>query len=481
MQKVAQAYGLRDFLSVTKGCYNKRVINGMKLLSGVLAVLVFLLPQAAVFAETKEERRARLEAELQVVEQQILHQQVLVDDKRAERQSLERDVEILDAQISKAQLAIQARSIAIDQLSDQIGEKEVVIDILGERLDKQRQSLAELVRKTNEIDDFSLIEILLSNQNFSDFFNDMESFQSLKSSLNDSLNVLEDIRTDTQTQRLALENKQATEEELKTLQELEKEEIEVREAQKEKILTVTKGEEDAYQELLQSQQRTAAQIRLSLFELRDTGAIPFGQAYELAKNAGTLTGVRPALIMGILTQETKLGENLGVPGVWSTDMHPERDQPIFSVIANSVGFDANAVPVSRAPSYGWGGAMGPSQFIPSTWAIYGGYVNSITGQAKWGSGYTGTWSYDRNRDIIRNMLGKSGASDPYSPQDAFMATALLMRDNGADGGTYYTERLAALRYFAGWANAENSSYAFYGDGVMGHTERIQREINILEQ
>ena len=448
--------------------------------SVILMILLILMPSAAVFAETKEERRARLEAELQVVERQILQQQVLVEDKREERQSLERDVAILDAQIEKAQLGIQARSLAIEQLSDQIGEKEVVIDILGERLEKQRQSLAELVRKTNEVDDFSLIEILLSNQSFSDFFNDMESFQSLKASLNDSLVVLQDIKTDTETQRLALETKQATEEELRQLQELEKQEIEVREAEKERILNVTKGEEDVYQELLVAQQKTAAQIRLQLFELRDTGAIPFGEAYQLAKNAGALTGVRPALIMGILTQETKLGENLGVPGVWSTYMHPEREQPIFSVIADSVGFDANAVPVSRAPGYGWGGAMGPSQFIPSTWAIYGGYVNSLTGQAKWGSGYTGTWSYDASRDVIRNMLGKGSPSDPYRAQDAFMATALLMRDNGADGGTYYAERLAALRYFAGWGNAENPSYAFYGDGVMGHTERIQQEINILE-
>ena len=54
-----------------------------------------------------------------------------------------------------------------------------------------------------------------------------------------------------------------------------------------------------------------------------------------------------------------------------------------------------------------------------------------------------------------------------------------MRDNGAANGGYYNERLAALRYFAGWANASNPSYAFYGDGVMEHTERIQAEINII--
>lgn len=450
----------------------------------VVAVLVIMSVLGTPFSvdaiESREERKARLEAELEVIEKQILQQTVLVDNKKAERQSLERDVAVLDAQISKAQLAIQARSVAIEQLGDQIDEKADVIVILEDKLDKQRQSLAELVRKTNEVDDFSLIEILLSNQSFSSFFNDLESFQSLKASLDESLELLEEIKTDTEEQRSSLQVKQASEEELKNLQELEKQEIEVKESEKERILTVTKGEEAAYQDLLDQQQKTASQIRQQLFELRDSTAIPFGEAYELAKIAGARTGVRPALIMGILTQETRLGSNLGVPGVWSSDMHPDRDQPIFAVIAQTVGFDPNSVPVSRAPGYGWGGAMGPSQFIPSTWAIYGGYVNSITGQAKWGSGYTGTWSYSANSDIIRAMLGKSSPSNPYSNQDAFLATALLMRDNGADGGTYYTERLAALRYFAGWANAEKASYAFYGDGVMGHTERIQAEINIIE-
>ena len=114
--------------------------------------------------------------------------------------------------------------------------------------------------------------------------------------------------------------------------------------------------------------------------------------------------------------------------------------------------------------------MGPSQFIPSTWAIYGGYVRDGVGG----------WMYDKSQDRIRQLTGKASPSSPYDKQDAFMATALLMSDNGAVAGNYASERLAALRYFAGWGNASNPSYAFYGDGVMGHTERIQKEINILK-
>jgi len=60
-----------------------------------------------------------------------------------------------------------------------------------------------------------------------------------------------------------------------------------------------------------------------------------------------------------------------------------------------------------------------------------------------------------------------------------MATAMLMADNGAGTQTPAAERLAALRYFAGWGGATNRAYAFYGDGVMEFAAQFQRDINQL--
>lgn len=420
--------------------------------------------------ETKEERKARLEAELRDIEGQIANQQQLVEAKQGERQTLERDVAILDAKIKKAQLGLKARTIEIQKLGTQIGDKQIVLNELSERQERHRQSVAQLLRKTNEVDDFSFVEVVLANENLSKFFEDVDSFEIIKESLRDSYSELTEVKLDTEEQKVSLEDKQESEIELRKLQELEKKEIEARETEKTKILKVTKGEEVAYQALLKQQQKTAAQIRAMLFELRDSSAIPFPEAVRLAKYASGQTGVRAALILGILTQETRLGENLGVPGVWSKDMHPTRDQPIFKVITTTLGLDPNTIPVSRAPGYGYGGAMGPSQFIPSTWAMYGGYKKDAKG----------AWYYSADADIIRRMNGKSSPSNPYDNQDAFIATGLLMRDNGANAGSFAAERLAALRYFAGWGNASNPSYAFYGDGVMGHATRIQKEIEILE-
>lgn len=438
-----------------------------------------LLPYANLFAETDAERRTRLEKELSVVEQQIVGQTRLVESKRGERQSLERDLSIIEGEIKQAQLGIQARGVAIEQLSDQIGDKEVVVSILEERLVRQQSSLADLVRKSAVIEDYSLVEVMLSKSSFSDFFSEVAIYQDIKESLNDSLEALHQIREDTLGEKDSLENKQQTEAEMKLIQELEHEQIKHKENQKEKILVETKGEEAAYQQILNAQKQTASQLRNALFELLGGGGgISLPQAIDLAKYASRQTGVDVAMILAILEQETNIGKNLG--SCVFTDqsssrpvMHPTRDEPVFLGISKVLGFDPFTQKVS-CPIYqggervGWGGAMGPSQFIPSTWASYGGIVNS-----------GGSWVYSQSSDRIRAINNSGRPSNPFNNQDAFMATALLMRDNGANG-TYAGDRLAALRYYSGWGGASNPANAFYGDQVMNRKAKFEGQIRILD-
>lgn len=448
---------------------------------GTVGVLLALLvvPSVALIVsaqETDGERRERLEAELQTVERQILRQRRLVEDTQAERQSLERDINIIEGQIQQVQLGIQAREVNIQQLGQEIGEREEVLQILEERLERQRESLGTMIRKRARMEDTSLVELLLGTQRFSEFFNEYDSFQTIKDSLNQSLSVLQEIRADTRQQRNQLEDQQLTEAELKRRQELERQEIERQEAEKARVLEQTRGQEAEYQRLLEANERTASELRTALFQLLGGGgAIPFPEAVELAQYAGRQTGVSPALILAILEQETNLGAHLG-SCVYddvrngSPTMHPDRDVPVYMAIAETLGFDPNRQQVScplvqqNGQRIGWGGAMGPSQFIPSTWAIYGGIVNT-------GSG----WTYDQSQDAIRRINQTSGPGNPFNNQDAFLATSLLLRDNGAAS----SPRMAALRYYAGWGGASRPENQFYGDQVMQRMQRIEREIQTL--
>jgi len=448
-----------------------------KFVAGIL-LAIFMLPAVPVSGESEAEIRKQIEAQLQNLERQMLTQERLVEDTRLERQSLERDINIIEGEIKKTQLGIQARSLAIEQLSDQIVQKEVVLDILAEQQVRHQDSLADLVRKSALLEEFSLVEVMLSKESLSEFFTDVATFRAIKDSLSESLTILYAIRRDTVEQMSALENKQETEAEMKYIQELQKKEIEQKEAEKSEILTVTRGEEAEYQSLLSSQQKSAAQLRNALFQLLGGGGgIAFPEAISLAQYASGVTGVDASLILAILEQETNLGSNLG--SCVFTDnrsnqpvMHPTRDEPVFMAIAETLGFDPYSRTVScplirNGTRIGWGGAMGPSQFIPSTWAIYGGMVNNGNG-----------WEYNQSADAIRRINNNPGPSNPFNNQDAFIATALLLRDNGADG-SYARDRQAALRYYAGWGGAKNPANAFYGDQVMNRKSRLAQEIQIL--
>ncbi len=401
-------------------------------------------------------RRAQLERELTDLEKRIEEQRIILQEKQRESVSLERDISIFDAKIQSAELSIKARDLAIRKLATEIGTKEETIDSLSKKLVREKESLGQLLRKTREIDSFSLAEIILGNRNISDFFADVDSFSEIQSALQDSFKEIEDTKQKTKTEKDVLEERRVEEQELRSIQVLQKRRIEEDKKEKRKILDVSRGREAVYQKIIAGIEKNAAAIRSELFVLRGTDAIPFERALDFAQTVSRKTGVRPALILGVVAEESNLGENVGT-GNWRVDMccavGKDRDRPIFLEITKKLGLNPDVMPVSKKPWYGWGGAMGPAQFIPSTWVLY--------------------------EDKIRNLTGHN-PPNPWDPFDAFAAAAVLLKENGASKGTYAAERLAVLRYFAGWKNATKSAYAFYGDDVMALAQKYQQQIDILQ-
>ncbi len=431
---------------------------------------VFNFAHAEVTNKNIASRRAQLKGELEKLEAEIRAQSKLLVGKRKERVSIERDVAILNAEIKKAQLSIRAREIEVQRLNGQIDTRIGTINSLDEKLIREKESLAQLIRKAHQIDGFSLVEVILSSQRLSDFFEDLDTFTVIKGELKKSFGEIALTKDDTQVEKLSLEGKRSAEISLRNLQKLEKGKIEKAEKERRRILRITKGQESTYQGIIASKEKTVAEIRAELFTLRDSADISFGQAYDYALAASRGTGVRPAFLLGILKNESDLGRNIGQclltnspnkgNGVgkntgtsFAKVMKASRDVDPFMVIVAELGIRPSSQPVSCPQSIGYGGAMGPAQFIPSTWMLYKKRISAVTGQ---------------------------NPPNPWDPRTAFFASALLLKDNGADKGTRYSERLAALRYFAGWSNAENPAFAAYGDRVMGYAEEFQQQIDILE-
>lgn len=446
---------------------------------------LFFVPAAAQAQDISQaitNRQQELQNQLNDLERQIAVQQQLLDTAQSQHQTLQSQIDAFNAEIRKTQLQIQAINVAIAQLNGDIGVRNKTLSQLSAQLAAEKESLAQILRQTQVLDSYSVVSVALGSESVSSFFRDLDAFTSIKSSLAESFSQIERTSSSTEAEKEALQARLADQEQLRTVAQLAKQQVQAQEQDKQRLLTQTKGIEANYQKLITMTKRSAAQIRSELFTLRDSAAIPFGTALTYALAAERATGTRAAVTLAVLKQETNLGENLGT-GTWRVDMHPTRDQPVFVYITQTLGLNPDTMPVSRKPSYGWGGAMGPGQFIPSTWVCYGGFVNANTNScAPSGGGssfWQGPWRYVASKDRVRKLLGAAQPSNPWNAQVAIMATAMLMADNGADAQTPRAERLAALRYFAGWTHANNPAYAFYGDGVMGFAAQFQQDINEL--
>lgn len=429
----------------------------IKSLTGTVFTLLFVglfLGGSSALAQTSNDvtnRRAELQRELDSLQKEIDVQQQILNEKRDQSASLQRDIDILNAKIKRSELSIKARAIAIQSLSEDINDKGATIGKLDNRISHEQDVIASLLRQTNELDSYSLVEVMLKGENISKFFEDISPLLTLNQELRSSLANIRNTKDKTSLEKQHLEDKKAEQVSLQALQQLEKKRTEQEQAQKKQILTVSKGLESLYKKMLAQTEQSAAKIRAELFTLSGSAAIPFEKALEYANIAGKRTGVRPALILGIIAEESNLGENVG-KGTWRVDMKAPRDTEPFLEITRRLGLNPDAMPVSKKPWYGYGGAMGPAQFIPSTWVLYEARIAKATGH---------------------------NPPNPWDPYDAFMASAILLMDNGADKKTYSAERLAALRYLAGWTNATKKAYAFYGDDVMELAAKYQKQIDIL--
>jgi len=270
-----------------------------------------------------------------------------------------------------------------------------------------------------------------------------------------------ELDADLKSQRAALEQIAEDERNLQEVRALQQAEVVASKGKQQTLLTVTKGKETAYAESIADNKAAAAEIRQRIYELLGVGTkVTFGEAVKMAEWVSSATGIRPAFLLSVLTQESNLGANVGTcnrPGDpaskgWRVIMKPERDQQPFKDITSALGRNPNITPVScpmhdaKGNQIGWGGAMGPAQFIPSTWVGYQKKVTSLTGHA----------------------------ADPWDIRDAFAASAIKLVADGA--GSPSGEWAAAMRYFSG---STDPRFRFYGDQVMERAEGYQKDIEAL--
>ena len=445
--------------------------------SSTTVMRVFAVDCLTLTTSSSQSDKDYCQNELTQIEAQL--SDLLARQKEQQKQTgtLKGDVDYLTSQINALKAKIKARTLVIAQLKVNIAEKVSKIESLSDKIEREYASLAQLLRNTNEFDNENVIHLILSDGSISDFYSDLESYTSINRAIKESVDIINGVKKETETQKKDLEKKQDAETDAKAELESAQKKVTQSEAEKKKLLAISKNKEIEYQKLAAEKKIQADKIRSALFSLAGISTkIEFGTALEYANETKNAFGIDPAFLLAIFTQESTLGSDVGqcnipnkpkwseiMPGPAEYQVYISRgktcknstvacssrdDQTPFQSIVESLGINPYSVALScPIKSAGpWGGAMGPAQFIPSTWQ---GYISRLKK----------TLNHEPN---------------PWDPRDAFFASAMLLTDKGAVGDSASAQNRAACGYYG-----TGGSSCAYSRNVMKLKAEIQADIDLL--
>ncbi len=234
-----------------------------KIFFWLISLLVFVpvfFTKGALVDDLQKKIQDR-ESEIKTLEAEIAQYQGVLEKQtgvsktlKDEISRLENEIKKLNANITLTQNRIAKTELTIQELSLMITDKE-------KNIERDTDSLRELLRSMNESDELSIIEVLLSRPVVSDFLGDIQSYETISSSVEDKLVLLQNEKKELLAERSIKENEQTN---LTVLKEdlLGRKTAEVSlGGTKKKLLKDSKNQETVYSKMLREREARRALVQ----------------------------------------------------------------------------------------------------------------------------------------------------------------------------------------------------------------------------
>ncbi len=395
--------------------------------------------------EENDRQMAEKRAELERLNQELSALKQKRSQKESEAKTIREQIEGLELRIREAELELTRTRVSLENTQWDLQKTNIHIKNAEEKIAKHSASLINLLQALYELDEQSMVERIFHSGSLSEFLQREQYLMQIEDQTVTALGQLKDARLILEEEKKILEAKEQELDLLVKTQSTQKADLDFQQNKKIKLLKENLNAQAKVTAKMKEVEEARNEIQRQIFTLKNVGIrLSLKEAVDYAKYAGSLTGIRPALLLGVLKVESNLGSNVGT-GTYKEDMHPGQ-QPVFEAICKELGLDPHKTPVSKKPTsyHGWGGAMGPGQIMPTTW-------QGIKGE-------------------VARLQGKTQAS-PWDLIDAFVGTAVILRNHGA--ASRDNEYEAVNRYFAGgnW-----QKYTWYGDRVLAVAEEYEKEM-----
>ncbi len=323
---------------------------------------VFITRPFPVSASRVDELQAKIDdnkTQIAAIQKEIDELQKQLDKTGSDAKNLKNQISQLETTIKKLQANIKLTKGKITQANLIIEDLNFGIQSKQDEIDSSKKALAEFIRSMNEAESESLIEILLANNIFSDFFGDLERIKDLQNNINVNLEQLKELKNDLQNQETEKEAEKKKLEDLNSSLADQKTLVESQNSQKNSLLKETQNKESLYKKQLAEQlaKQQALENEINAYEEQirieiDPNSLP---------KAGTGVLIWPIDSPIVITQyfgntpfATQNPQVYGGKGHDGIDLRASIGTPIKSAKAGTVTAIGNTVSLCRGYQIGYG-------------------------------------------------------------------------------------------------------------------------------
>ena len=243
--------------------------KGMVVACGV-GVCVFSIGYFVAKAQTVEnlqDQKSVIQNKLQELNKQINGFQNQIKVVQSQAASLKNEIFIYDTQIKSTELEIQAKQTQIADANLQINELQKQIVRRKNEINDNKNILNELLTQLHQMDDVSFVNMILSNNNFSDFLDQVQYTESVQDKVFQVVQNIKVIKSKLENQQADLKIQVARLEDYKEQLDTTQDALETQRSQKQNLLTRTRGVERNYQTLLASSEKEQADLQKEVDDL----------------------------------------------------------------------------------------------------------------------------------------------------------------------------------------------------------------------
>ena len=224
--------------------------------------------QAQTATSTLQDQIDQTNAQIKQLQDDIAKLQSQLTTTSAQKLTLQNAVAALNLNIQKLQKSITLAQAQINQKNSQIKQINTTISTTTSQIGDIQNDVADSLRQLEEVDNESLLAVLLSGGTLSSFFDESASLDSLRSGLENKIEQLNSLKTTLKTNETAA---QVQKDQLAAYQQTLTEQqqgLAISKDSQTKLLTQTKNQESAYQAEIAEKQKEEASFESDLLNFQ---------------------------------------------------------------------------------------------------------------------------------------------------------------------------------------------------------------------